>query len=86
MHHLGVEHKTDGKEVKGHLSGEVSVSLKLLEERWQKEGCEEEDNGPKQNIWDVGSMVTTSWPHKIPMEQFTHLKNNKTTQICEVLL
>lgn len=57
-----------------HPGGEVSLRLELLEERGQEEGGEEENNGPEENVWNVGPMVAAAWTHKLPMKHVTHLQ------------
>lgn len=72
------------KDKTSHLSGKISLCLKLLKEGGQEEGGEEEDDGPKENIWDVGPMMTTGSTHKLPMEFLAHLKKTALGEYCDM--
>lgn len=60
-----------------HLGGEVSLRLELLEERGQEEGGKEEDDGPEENIWDVGPVMTTGQALEFPTKLLTNLEKQK---------
>lgn len=62
---------------KSHLGGKISLRLELLKEGGQEEGGEEKDDGPEENIWDVGPMMTAGRTHKFPMEYLTHLETKE---------
>lgn len=47
-----------------YLSWEVSAGLEALEESRHGDGGEEENDGPEENIRDVGTMGTTGLPYK----------------------
>lgn len=69
-----------------HHCGEVSLCFELLEEGAQEEGGEEEDDGPEENIWDVGPVVTARCTHILPMELFTHLEDRRSIFIVMLTL
>lgn len=60
----------------GHLSGEITAGLELFQEGGHEKGGEEQDGGPEQNIWGVGSMMATRCPNKLPMQADTVLQRD----------
>lgn len=60
--------------MRSHLGGEVSLCLELLQEGGQEEGGEEKDDGPEENVWDVGSVMATGGALELPTELPTHLE------------
>lgn len=60
-----------------HLGGEVALRLELLEEGGQEEGGEKEDDGPEENIRDVGPGMATGQALELPTQLLTHLEKHK---------
>lgn len=60
----------------GHLSGEITAGLELFQEGGHEKGGEEQDGGPEQNIWGVGSMMATRCPNKLPVQADTVLQRD----------
>lgn len=58
---------------RSHLGGEVSLRLELFQEGGQEESGEEENDGPEENIWDVGPVVATGRTQEFPLQLGTHL-------------
>lgn len=56
-----------------YLSGEVTASFELFEERRHEEGWEEQDGWPEENVWGVGAMVATCRPNKVSLQTDTIL-------------
>lgn len=69
-----------------HLSGEVAASFELLEEERHGDGGEEQDDGPEENIGDVGAVMTTCTALELAPELHTALKNRTTASIHKTLL
>lgn len=64
--------RTDGS-VLTHLGGEVAAGLELLEECRHEDGGKEEHHAPEEDVWDEGSMRTTSPSLKHPMQHLALL-------------
>lgn len=43
-----------------YLSRKITFCLELLEERGEEECCEEQDDRPKKNIWEIWTIAATS--------------------------
>lgn len=56
-----------------HLGGKVSLRLELFKEGGQEESGEEENDGPEENIWDVGPVMATCRSQEFPLKLGTHL-------------
>lgn len=56
-----------------HLGGKVSLRLELFKEGGQEESGEEENDGPEENIWDVGPVMATCRTQEFPLKLGTHL-------------
>lgn len=50
-----------------HLGGEVSFGLELFEEGGQKEGSEEQNDRPEEDIWDEGTIIAAGQANELPV-------------------
>lgn len=62
---------------RSHLGGKVSLRLELFQEGGQEESSEEENDGPEENIWDVGPVVATCRTQELPLKLGTHLEEQE---------
>lgn len=60
-----------------HLGGKISFCLELLKEGREEKSGEEEYDGPEENIWDVGPLMTAGRTQKFSMKYLTHLKKRE---------
>ena len=61
-----------------HPGWEISLRLELLKKARQEEGGEEEDDGPEENIWDIGPVLTAGRTYELSMECVTHLEKEES--------
>lgn len=66
-----------GSSRRSHLGGKVSLRLELFKEGGQEESGEEENDGPEENIWDVGPVVATCRTQEFPLQLGTHLEKQE---------
>lgn len=71
---------------KTNLRGKISAGPELFEEGRQEEGGEEEDDRPKENVWDEWTATAAGRANELPTKRPTLLQGQRDGRVNALCL